>query len=683
MAQYAFHLGATNLSIFDTPVGYSPPRGPASYFEATYNHRESTQPALFTYSNLGTRWTFDWLSFIEDDPTDLDKPVDLYVRGGGREAYDGFVNEVSKPQQDVRAVLTRTHTNPIVYERESPDGSVEVYSQPDGGMSPRRVFLTEWRDPQGNKLTFTYDTQFRMTSVQDAIGQVTTLSYELAADPLKITKVTDPFGRSATFEYDSTGRLVKITDVIGIRSEFEYGAEDFILAMTTPYGRTTFRKGSGPYLDAKNNWVEATDPLGGTERVETLVNPGSAPLGPTDPPNTVPAGFTDNSALNTHLSVYYSKLAMARATADPPDPNDGEITKWRSSPTKLSGYQVHSTKLPRENRVWYEQQGQLSASGIAPEGRPSKIGRVLDDGSSQIHRYEYGSRGNVTKSIDPVGRETVYEYAANETDLLRVKQRNGTGYELLQEMTYDAAHQPLTMKDASGKTTSYTYNSEGQILTITTPQRAGITENRTTRYVYDANGYLQSVTGPQTGATTRYTYDGVGRTRTVIDSEEYSLTFDYDVLDRQVKTTYPDGTFEETAYDRLDPSWSRDRLGRWTHRVYDALRRVSSTSDPLGRTVSQVWCSCGSLDALIDANGNRTEWERDLQGRVTKEIRANGSEWLYEYETTTSRLERVTDANGQHKDYEYFLDDNLQSVSYPNPLLPTPNVSFTYDTAYN
>ena len=52
----------------------------------------------------------------------------------------------------------------------------------------------------------------------DAIGQVTTLSYEHPTDPLKITKVTDPFGRFATLEYDASLRLVKITDVIGLTS---------------------------------------------------------------------------------------------------------------------------------------------------------------------------------------------------------------------------------------------------------------------------------------------------------------------------------------------------------------------------------------------------------------------------------------------------------------------------------
>ena len=92
---------------------------------------------------------------------------------------------------------------------------------------------------------------------------------------------------------------------------------------------------------------------------------------------------------------------------------------------------------------------------------------------------------------------------------------------------------------------------------MTTPPRAGITENRTTTYVYDTNGYLQSVTGPATGATTSYTYDGYWRVRTMTDADSHTVTTDYDALDRPTRVTYPDGTYEETVYNRLDAAEAR------------------------------------------------------------------------------------------------------------------------------
>jgi YD repeat-containing protein len=76
-----------------------------------------------------------------------------------------------------------------------------------------------------------------------------------------------------------------------------------------------------------------------------------------------------------------------------------------------------------------------------------------------------------------------------------------------------------------------------------------------------------------------------------------------------------------------------------------------------------------------DPNGNTTSWDRDEQGRVIRERRADGEEFDYTYETTSSRLEEMTDALGQITRYEYNLDDTLAEVSYPNATI-TPTVSY-------
>jgi len=95
---------------------------------------------------------------------------------------------------------------------------------------------------------------------------------------------------------------------------------------------------------------------------------------------------------------------------------------------------------------------------------------------------------------------------------------------------------------------------------------------------------------------------------------------------------------------RLDPVRHKDRMGRWTETFYDALRRPVATRDAAGRVVQQQYCKCGgAVEKLVDANGNATSWERDLQGRVTKEIRANGATYRYAYEPESGRLLSVTD----------------------------------------
>src|SRR5262245_48489135 len=81
MATYTFAGPLNILAITATPVRYAPPRGPTVAFQIVYNQREATQPAIFTFSNLGTRWTFGWQSWIEDHPTDPFQPLEVVLRG--------------------------------------------------------------------------------------------------------------------------------------------------------------------------------------------------------------------------------------------------------------------------------------------------------------------------------------------------------------------------------------------------------------------------------------------------------------------------------------------------------------------------------------------------------------------------------------------------------------------------
>lgn len=663
----SIHMLLISVRLKDIPVGYTTPLGPQPQFRITYNQRDAFQPQTFSYGNLGPKWTFDWFSFVEDDPSNLSASVTVYHRNGGKETSTGFNASTQSyaPTLRQQAIVVRVSDSPIVYERRLADGTVEVFGQPDGATtSPRKLFLTAIKDQSGNALTFTWDSSLRMVAATDAVGQVTTISYE-HSDPLKITKVTDPFGRYATFEYDASGRLYRVTDVLALASSVTYGLADLVKTLTTPYGTTTFTAGEA----GLSRWAEMTDPVGGKERVQYAHG-----LVASEPTGQVPVGMSAaNSGLNEHNTLYWNKTAMASGTIDATTATD-YLWALKQDGSYVAVAVPLSIKKPLENRVWYNYHGGASTR----EGtirRVTAVGRVLDDGSTQLTKYEYNSRGLVTKRVDPLGRETVYEYDSNGLDLLRVKQKNGPGYLLLEERTYNSQGLPLTVTDAAGQTTTYTYNPQGQTLTVTNAK------SETTTYAYTDNK-LTSVTGPITGATTNFTYDSHGRLRTTTEPDGYTISQDYDVFDRPTRTTYPDGTYEETTYQFLDAQFRRDRLARKTQFIYDGNRRLTGTRDPLGRLVLQEWCTCGSLEALVDANGNRTRWERDVQGRVSKEVRANGASTTYGYEAKTSRLKTVTDAKQQVTTYSYALDDQVTGLAYTNAQIATPSVSFAYDTVF-
>ena len=183
-------------------------------------------------------------------------------------------------------------------------------------------------------------------------------------------------------------------------------------------------------------------------------------------------------------------------------------------------------------------------------------------------------------------------------------------------------------------------------------------------------------------STTTYGYESYGRVNSITESDGYVVTMLYDPLNRLTRRTYPDATYEETTYQRLDAVTVRDRKGRITRHFYDGLGRRTSTRDPQGRVITQVWCACGALDALIDANGNRTSWERDWQNRVVRELRADGTtDTLYTFDAT-GRLKTVTDPKDQVTTHTYATDDSLLTTVYTNATIPTPGATYTYDPIY-
>jgi RHS repeat-associated protein len=693
MARYSVHAMLISLNVQDTPLRYSPPYGPAIDFTVTYNEKETQQPSTFSYSNLGPKWTFGWLSYVSDDPNSQLALTGLYRSGGGAEvfAFDSS-SQSFVPDPRSQAVLVKTGT--ATYERRLPDGSKEVFALSDGAASyPRRIFMTHWVDAAGNSASIGYDTNFRVTTITDALGQVTNVYYELSADPLKVTKVIDPFGRFATFEY-TNGLLTKITDEIGIQSQFTYASgTDSIASLTTPYGTTTFARGGS----GTNQWIEMTDPPGGKERVEYR---DQAPGISSSDPHAPNATGIVNADLDSANTFYWNKKAMSVA---PGDYTQAKITHWLYNADGTLSDIISSEKQPLEKRVWHTYAGQPDYRHVGPTASPSQIARLLADGSTQLSQFEYNSIGKMTKVTDPVGRVMTYVYDTNNIDLLEVRQTRGANNQLLRKFTYNGLHEPLTDTDAAGQSTTYTYNGGGQVLTRANAQ------SETTTYGYGGavpSGCLASITSPafnSVSAVTTFTYDAFNRLHTVTDSENYTVTTDYDNLDRKTKVTYPDTTYEQFQYTdnltgamTLDLTGSRDRRGLWTYRHYNANQKMDSLTDPANRTTQYGYCTCGALTTITDPNNHTTTFYRDIESRVYQKVFQDGTtiDYLYEGQSAantagaTSRLKSSTDAKSQRTNYTYFADDNIQQITYTNaagqaPTPPTPGVSYTYDVNYN
>lgn len=719
------HLLTANLSLSDEPVGYSPPLGPAVRFKVRYNSLDGFQPDNAAFSNFGPQWSSDWISFLTDTPSNNMADV-YYFDAGGQRTFSGFNTNTQcfAYQQYDQTLLSRTATNPISYTMTWPDGSRMIFAQSDGSIgATRRVFLTQIIDPQSNAVTLTYDGILRLASITDAIGQVTTITHGLpesgagtagpctgtnmvAADPFKITKVTDPFGRSAFFNY-SIGAigyftctnshnqtltnyifaylLSSITDVMGLTSQLGYGASSYVLgfsatngavfvtnytalaALTTPYGTSGF---SLVYGNGGSRSAEIAYPDGSRERVEydeasVVPDAGNLPL---------PQGMTLSTIQQERNSFFWSRNACATSYGDY---TKARLFHWIAQDGYTTLDILLGTKEPSENRVWYDYGGQ-GGEVAGTNNRPAHIGRVLDDGSTQLYTYSYNGFGKVTSAVDPLGRTFSYIYDTNGIDLLEIHQTRGTNNDLLFKAAYNLQHRPLITIDASGQTNTFTYNAHGQLLTITDAK------GETTTYTYDPNGYLLSIDGPLPGTndTTTATYDGFGRIRTLTDVSGYTATFDYDNFDRVTRITHPDSTFEQFTYDRLDLVQMQDRAGRQTSYQFNSMGELTQMTDPLNRVTGGEWCRCGAFKSLSDPLGRATSWIYDVQGRRIAKQYPDGSQIKFIYENTTSRVKQIIDEKLQTTTFSYNPDNTLQSIGYANASIATPGVQYTYDPNY-
>ena len=703
MPGYSVYTMAVSLHITDSPVGYIPPVGPSVYTTVSYNQYEANQLSGFQYANFGPLWNSSWLAYIIVDPNSQNAYV--HTPGGGTTtfAYSSFNSSTTTYGANQRGQSTLQKVSATNYIQHFPDGSSAIYSVPDASGN---VFYKQGIDAKGNAVTLHYAIEadpnapypMQLSSISDAMGQVTQFSYELPdnapshTNKYLVTKVTDPFLRSATFGYtviNSAYQLTSITDVIGMTSTFGYQGSS-VNSLTTPYGTTAFTFSSLPN-DSTVRVLEVADPYGAKERWESWINP--SPTNYSEP--VTPTGMNvTNMYLYYRNTFYWDKKAMVD------DPShaytNATIFHWLHTPAGLASHTLESIKRPRENRVWFNYPGQSSSILEGTSDRPTAVGRVLDNGDTQLYQYQYSADNTeIVKFIDPSGRTTFYDYDTNGIDLLTTKQSTGTSTSVvLEKRIYDInypPHCPKQVINASGRATTFEYDGQGRVLTATNAKSEKTTYSytRPNSNAGPIDGYLYSITGPVSGATSSYTYDALGRLLTSTDSENYTVSFQYDSLNRVTKTTYfdaassADRSYTQNIYDRLDVAWTRNRLGKWTHRFYDSLRHLVAEQDPLGRITNYGYCLCGAMTSMTDAAGNVTQWAQDIQGRKISKTFPDGSQTVFSYENTTSRLKAVTDALGQSTGYTYYDDNNPYQTVYTGAAHSSPTVTLSYDPVYN
>lgn len=307
--------------------------------------------------------------------------------------------------------------------------------------------------------------------------------------------------------------------------------------------------------------------------------------------------------------------------------------------------------------------------------------------------YTYDAAGNQKTVQDANGHTTTYDYD-NANHLIKVTgadpDGNGPLAAPVTTYTYDDAGNRLTMVDPRGNcsgcnaaqhTTTYTYNQNNQLASVTTPK------GEKTTYFYDANGNLSSVVDPRGNVTGA-------------NPNDYSTTYTYDAAGRLLTTTPPDpdgsgplhAATATNHYDNVgNLDWSKDLNQHQTNYTYDAAGRVLTVQAPDGGMTTYTYDGDGSLQTRKDDNNHITTYAYDNAERLTSITGPGTSPPLttYTYDSN-GNVATLTDPNGNATpasgdgttSYTYDAANRLTDITYSDSPT-TPNVHFVLDGVGN
>jgi len=305
------------------------------------------------------------------------------------------------------------------------------------------------------------------------------------------------------------------------------------------------------------------------------------------------------------------------------------------------------------------------------------------DRNGHATRYQYDSRGNMTRVNHPDSSTEEHVYAANG-DRIRSRDRNGNwtsftydkfgNLELIVDpvgniarTTWNGRGSRLETTDARGNTTRFAYDDFDRLIRVVDPSASSrfysydqrdnkLTETdeegRLTEWEYDAEGHV--VRTINAGGSARiYSYDLRGNLVVERDWKGNVTTHEYDANNRRVRTNEPEGRVTDFAYDPVG-NLIRDtrQLGRVTKHRYDDFDRRIETEDALGEKTSFVFDDEGNLTKQVDRLGRVTDLEYDALDRLRFKREPLGRTTEMRYDANGNEIETL-DANGNTVQKQY------------------------------
>ncbi|TAL40201.1 MAG: hypothetical protein EPN97_00550 [Alphaproteobacteria bacterium] len=657
---------------------------------------------------LGPRWSSNYDRYLDISATSV-----AAQRPDGKILHFTQENGAWRTKSDVDISLTYSGAT---WTLTDSDDTVETYTQMNSGEGLLQTIVA--RD-----------------------GYTQTLDYDSG---MHLTSVTDSYGRTLTFTYNGSGQLTQLATPGKLVLSYGYGANGMLTSVsynTTPATQQVYsyvNQFDLASITDENGNVFASWTYDSEHRALTSQHADGAELVTlsydSDTTRTVTNALGQKTVYNFEILQGVPKITSISRTATATVPAatqsftydangyTASMTDWNGNrttyvndsngnPTSIT--EAAGTPQARTTTITYggprdRQPGTITAPRLTTAFTYDAAGNVLTrtatdrsggstDGQTRAWTFTYDDTGHMLTATNPLSAVTTYTYegdnVATVTDALghvsRITSYNGSGL-------------PLSMTDANGVETTFTYDTRNRLLSRTIHDASGQLppQDATTNFGYDAAGNLTAITLPG-GAQLLYTYDAAHRVTAVQNNAGESINYTLDALGGITQTQVSGTAITKTQTAVFDSLGRMLRqIGAYnetTSLAYDAVGNVLTTSDALNHTSTQSFDALNRLIRSVDPLNNATAYAFDAQDNLASVTDPRGLVTNYTYNgfgeviaqsspdsgTTSWTLDAAgnrigeTDARGVVTNRTFDRLDRVLTETYPAGA--ADNVSYTYD----
>ena len=427
---------------------------------------------------------------------------------------------------------------------------------------------------------FAYDTAFRLMSVTDGSGNVTTVLRDVPGNP---TAIVGPYGQQAGLASSVDGFLTSITNPGSRITQLTSTSDGLLTSLTDPRGNTyhfTYDSlgrltrdddtASGFKTLARANAGQAYSVTLSTalNRITTY-QLASRPGGAQDRTNVLPDGTLYQMLRGADSTLSY-RFPDGRTSAITlgADPRWGMLSPLNSSATVTS---------PNGLRI------SIATTRTA----------TLTDTSNLF------SLGMLVQNAVVSGRAYTRTFTTANRTITDTTPENRTTIKVI-----DAQGRRILEQVGGLLAVSNAYDSHGRLSTVT--QGSGA-ETRVVTYTYNSDGFLAAFTDPL-GQTTNLTYDAAGRITAETMPDSRVIGYAYDANGNFTTVTPPGRPVHTFAYTPMDlmSAYTAPAVGAVitpTLYAYNLDQQLTRITSPDGRRVDLGYDGAGRVNAVTLSRG--------------------------------------------------------------------------------